>query len=64
MPEVIVRQMEEAAREREAKEKGTAEAAEDTTTPADADSPLEAAVIAKVNDNEAAAMATAEERMI
>ena len=56
VPEVIAQRMEEVAREREAKEKGT--------TAADADSPLEAAVTAQSNGTEAAAIAAAEERMI
>ncbi len=56
VPAVIAERMEEAAREREAKEKGK--------TAADADSPLEAAVTAAANDTEAAAIAAAEERMI
>jgi hypothetical protein len=57
VPEVIAQRMEEAAREREAKEKGE-------TTAADADSPLEAAVTAQSNGTEAAAIVAAEERSI
>ena len=56
MPAVIAERMEAAAREREAKEKGT--------TAADADSPLEAAVTAASNGTEAAAIVAEEERMI
>ena len=55
VPEVIAQRMEEAAREREAKERGTA---------VEADSPLEAAVTAQGNGTEAAAIAAAEERTI